>query len=555
MTMAEKSVLSPAVQESVLAPADHEYFIEHGYVVVHDVIPPELIARTVAMLESATYEGRPGDSNYKPVRDELLAECVTERLRRAVQEIGGDVPVTPFGELPMDRPRQHQPDQEWHHEGSHVDAADPCVHPDLFALGVFLALTKMPPHGGAFMVAPSSPRSFRKLGSRRGYESIWTAALDQLSGRMVEFLAEPGDAIIWQHLMGHAASVNTSNPQTRHVLDLRFGAELPADQGEKPFEEMSTLERANSLRYLASRFGNGFVLPDVSDDASTASALRAGFGAASPIIAQVAFRWEGATYIAHVIASEPDTVTLARTTDWINWEPVVTIASPVGAVRSLHFDARYGATLTVAGESSSAILNTEDIDSWRQVTKVQGLRLLRQRYVIQKNCAKGARGQVCFYIDPARANQVRWRSATKDENSDQGINLFAGVGCWPSDGVACALPGDAIIEDALITATRDTSRFALVADVAGSPVFEVSDLIDEFTGDVAPLRYDADTTPRQMRIYERARDVWLVTYLRRQADDVRVHWGVIDWTAEHPGVREVTTGSALRQGLGRVGLL
>jgi hypothetical protein len=355
--------------------------------------------------------------------------------------------------------------------------------------------------------------------------------------------------------MGHAASVNTSNPQTRHVLDLRFGADLPVDPGEKEFEEMSTLERANSLRYLASRFGDGFVLPQVSDDVATASALRAGFAAGSPVTAHVAFRWEGPTYIAYTSADAPETITLARTTDWVSWESAATIASPVGVVRSLHFDARYGATLTVAGESASAILNTEDLDSWRQVTKVRGLRLLRQRYVIQKNCAKGARGQVCFYIDPARADQVRWRSASKDENSDQGINLFAGVGCWPSDGVACTLPDGASIEDALITATRDTSQFAFVADVAGSPVFEVSEFIDHFTGDVRPLRYDTDTPPRQIRIYERARDVWLVTYLRQHADDVRVHWGVIDWTAEQPGVREVTTGNALREGLCQVGLL
>src|SRR5262249_48640392 len=148
---------------------------------------------------------------------------------------------------------------------------------------------------------------FRKLGSRRGYEAIWTAALDQLGGRMVEFLAEPGDAIIWQHLMGHAASVNTSNPQTRHVLDLRFGAELPVDPGEKEFEQMSTLERASSLRFLASRFGNGFMLPQVSEDVATASALRTGFGTDSPVTAQVAFRWEGSTFIAHTSAAAPET--------------------------------------------------------------------------------------------------------------------------------------------------------------------------------------------------------------------------------------------------------
>src|SRR5207249_1880536 len=97
-------------------------------------------------------------------------------------------------EYPVDdRPKPHQPDGGWKREGAHVDFfADPDLLPRRWGVNVFVALTKMPTRGGAFMVAPGSPLRFAALASRRPSEYAWTAAIREFGDGLVEFLPEPG---------------------------------------------------------------------------------------------------------------------------------------------------------------------------------------------------------------------------------------------------------------------------------------------------------------------------------------------------------------------------
>jgi len=60
---------------------------------------------------------------------------------------------------------------------------------------------------------------------------------------------------LFQHLMGHTGSDNVSNPVTRHALLNRWVPKgVRIAPGEKPFSQMATIEKANSVRYLEHKF-------------------------------------------------------------------------------------------------------------------------------------------------------------------------------------------------------------------------------------------------------------------------------------------------------------
>ena len=56
-----------------------------------------------------------------------------------------------------------------------------------------------------------------------------------------------------------------------------------------------------------------------------------------------------------------------------------------------------------------------------------------------------------------------------------------------------------------------------------------------------PLLYDCKTPPQQIRIFNRGRGYWLVTYIRKLDDRDRLFWGAIDWTAERVTLKELST--------------
>ena len=73
------------VSTSVLTPADHAHFLEHGYVIVRRVVTTAVAARAAAALEAARFEGNPGQPGYKPVRGEAVDACASERMRSAIR--------------------------------------------------------------------------------------------------------------------------------------------------------------------------------------------------------------------------------------------------------------------------------------------------------------------------------------------------------------------------------------------------------------------------------------------------------------------------------------
>src|SRR6516164_998105 len=98
---------------TVLAAEDHERFLRDGYVVLRQVVPRELVERTVALLEEVG--PRPVLDFPQPPLSDLIHECVEGAVFAAVRELMGDEPFEL--EYPVDdRPRPHQPESEWRRE-------------------------------------------------------------------------------------------------------------------------------------------------------------------------------------------------------------------------------------------------------------------------------------------------------------------------------------------------------------------------------------------------------------------------------------------------------
>jgi hypothetical protein len=84
-------------------------------------------------------------------------------------------------------------------------------------------------------------------------------AAPRFGGELHEVLAEPGDCVLFHSLMGHSGSVNVAAPHTRHALLNRYHPtrRLEPLASDEDMMSMSTLERANSARFLSEAFGVG----------------------------------------------------------------------------------------------------------------------------------------------------------------------------------------------------------------------------------------------------------------------------------------------------------
>ena len=71
-----------------------------------------------------------------------------------------------------------------------------------------------------------------------------------------------------------------------------------------------------------------------------------------------------------------------------------------------------------------------------------------------------------------------------------------------------------------------------------------------------PLPFSTPTTPSRLRIVNRSRNYWLVTYLRTaSAGRRRLFWGFIDWSDPTPTLEELSTPAALEEAQAIVGFI
>lgn len=517
---------------SVLTPEDHAHFLEHGSVVIKRAVPLEIIAAAVRALKA--------DSASDEVPNEALAACVTDTVLDAVGELFG--PAYPFTRSRQgdDRPRPHEPGQEWTMPRAHLGDVDPTLMPDAWALGTLIFLTPIQPHGGAFVVFDGSHRRYQELISATPGAITKSAGDARYSHAGRELLAEPGDVLLFHPLLGLADSPNVSDPRTRHVLWSRWHPLERIVPGGKPLDALTTIEKANSVRFLSTRPGARFAFPRCRTEGPQMPRLPGG------ILAHALIHFAGETRLFCVSGAEPGVVLRARSTDLGDWQWDRPLPSAPGPVLSLAFHQRGPGAILLAGVADDTqILASRDLDDWTPVVTVIGARQGVGRF-------RAIRGQTLFFIPCEDSRRVCCRWAPK----------WAGLGAAANQATVAAVPVGGRILGLCIAPVLDEQRFGLVVDVAAAQGTLDSRLFYALSEDVAlypeprqALVYTAPTAPRQLQVYARAREFWLCTYVRWEDGEDRLFWGVVDWTQTPITLREITEAAAWRQALETVGMM
>ena len=167
---------------------------------------------------------------------------------------------------------------------AHIDDNFPSVMPSGWAVGSFIFLTDVPVEGaGAFTCFPGSPARFRVRTAHNQRCLVESAPL--VGGAAREMLVEAGTVVLVHHIMGHCGSTNFAIPTTRHAFFPRWKPTGRVVPGFKPYDQMSTLEKANSARYIQAHLHPELPLSPLTDaqlggDPVRETALREGIALA-----------------------------------------------------------------------------------------------------------------------------------------------------------------------------------------------------------------------------------------------------------------------------------
>jgi hypothetical protein len=238
--------------------------------------------------------------------------------------------------------------------------------PQGWVVGSFVFLTPVRHRGGAFVVYPGSPARIRTAAARHG-----PGCLKDLPGAApgppFEVLAEPGDAVLFHHLMAHSGSTNVADPRTRHALLNRYHPTTRLCPGERPLADMSTLEKANSARYLLRARGVGRCLHPAAGPA--ALRLDLGLSAAAYTVVHSA----GAFQLLYEPAAAPGTLRRLCSADLCSWAEAPPLALPglaAGPLRSaaaFHYDLAPVLALVDAAGAAHLFAGAEEVACGRVV--------------------------------------------------------------------------------------------------------------------------------------------------------------------------------------------
>ncbi|MCX5661611.1 MAG: phytanoyl-CoA dioxygenase family protein [Planctomycetota bacterium] len=565
---------APTAPAPVLSPDDHRHFIERGYVVVKRAVDPDAIAAAVAALESQKHEGTVGAADYKPVRTDALGPLSSERFSRALEELMGVPHRLHPGGAGTDMPRPHQPTLPLAVPGPHIDDDYPTTLPNGWAIGSFLFLTPVRPGGGAFVCWPGSPRAIRVAASRR-LNGFFSLARDgKTLGDKLEFLAEPGDLLLFHHLMAHSGTHNSTDPTTRHALLSRHHPSATVVPGDKPFDKMSTVEMANSARYLHERLGDAILpTPLPADAPATHAALAKGLLPLghSPLCHAVFFA-EGRPHLFFVAGDQQAVVRHAVTDDWVTWRELPPLPLTLGLtrVRSLQLAPTRDETVLIAsgiapdGSPRTCVVRSADLRQWAPQSDLPGVVNASGFYTSDYGNKARIRGSILLSIpaDPLHPDQ-------RDNALPRLGPTWDTLHEWKSQPPALATPAPGLVHDLFVQPTFGESEYALIADVQGpgksgrvgppgalssAPAYSLSNDCLRFDSPLRPLP-GPEIPARQIRVLARGRRFWLVAHLRLHAGSLRLFWGAIDWSEPEPRLAEIHTAADLRAALARTGLV
>ena len=522
----------------VLTSGDHNQFIETGYLVCRGLIPPEVVQAAVAAYE-AGLQDTPDDKD-------AVNRCTTDLMLDAIGELFG--PAYPFtrsqGGHNMQRP--YEPEATWDIPTAHVDDSYPTMMPGGWAVGSFIFLTPVRTQGGAFIYFPGSYLRYRQIMAAACHCVKGAAAETEYSGPYQEFLAEPGDVMLFHHIGGHCGSTNITDMQTRHALLNRWHPIKRIVPGDKPFDEMSTIEKVNSARYLSDRLGLNLHGPPVSMNADAGAALRDGISCCVSVRTYAILHYSGRAHLFFVDVASPSVVRHWTSTDFLSWTDAGTVPVSAESVRALQihqYTLEVVLSVTYTVSACTRLYTSNDLVAWDFQGEMSGLEIGTPWYIYPEYPSKIAGGQSLFTVPVSDPEQVvcRW-----GEN-------WADAGEWETRSVAARTATGEPVRDVTVAAYMGDSQCAIIVDIEDQKTGETRPYYTR-PKDVAiaeaplrPLPYDGPAAPCHIRIFNRARGYWLVTYLGKHDGENRLFWGAIDWAADGVMLKELSTVEAFNE--------
>jgi hypothetical protein len=509
----------------VLSPRDHAFFLKNGFVIVKKAVPPKTAAAAAAFIDARIKGRAEGDESSVFVEGQEIDACATTRALTAVSELFGEAGLAALDrKKAMTIPRLPRPGAAWTKPIAHTDVDYPSLMPDNWAVTMFVFLTRVKAKGGAFVLFAGSADRNRLLTAATPGLLKLHEGLPRHSGRAKELLAEPGDALLYHHLLGHCGSENVSGAPTRHALKRGFYPASRLAPGGKPFARMSTIEKANSPRFLAKRLKVAFPSPRL--EPAVRRCLQGGDPLSGDCAAHDVLRFKGRTWRLFVNKSAPSTILAASTAGWCAFREEGRLDLGGDVVRSLHvFHHGPEVKLFVGTDEGVRLFGSADLKTWREEIVEPGL-------VVASGHHLGAYGT---------AGSSFARVSVK---TDRPGEIFCGA------KTAAELPGRRAL-DAFIAPVLGEISFALVVETPDLLV-SLSRDGDAFREPFVPLA--APSGARQLRLYARSRRYWLMTYLSSRDKKNKMLWGFIDWEKTPARLEPIENEKALIAALEIVGL-
>jgi len=348
--------------------------------------------------------------------------------------------------------------------------------------------------------------------------------------------------------MGHTGSDNITDATTRHALLTRWRPFKRIVPGTKSFDQMSTIEKANSARYLEHHFDLDLQVQHTPTDKKAVTLLRDGFAGLGQVLTYALLHFEGQAQLIFVTAEDPTLIRRLCSDDFIRWQDTDPLPLNAGSIRALHLH-QYGFAAILA--ITTQVYSSDDFVHWNPLTQLHQSQTTTPWYVYAKYPSKIAGGQALFVVPDSDSSQAVCRWGEDWPSAAQGTE----------ESVAVQAPQGCRINDLIIAARFSDSQCAFVADVQCNetappqPHYILPQDIAITDGALQPLAYTSDTPPHHIRIFNRGPSYWLLTFLRRCDQQDHLFWGYIDWDESPPTLRSLSTAVAFDEAKSIVGLI
>jgi hypothetical protein len=529
----------------VLDSDDHEHFIRYGYLVIRQAVPADLTTAAVLALEAEPEDHRDAM--------EAVAACTTEKMLDAIDELFGPGYTLQRRRGGSDMPRPYQPDEPWPDPVAHVDDSYPSMMPNGWAVGSFIFLTDVQYHGGAFIYFPGSYMRYREEMARNCGAIKGAAPLPEFSGHYEEYLAQAGDVLLFHHLTGHTGSTNVTDHNTRHAILNRWHPVEMVNPGDKPFERMTTIEKVNSARYLSTRLDQFLSVLRAPITKAEELILKDGIVLGDCLMSYAIIHFNGKLQLLYVDERTPSVIRRSVSEDFVSYSEIAPVPIESDGIRTVQLHQYHREVILAVTTSSGklAIYESKDMESWTLLSEQSGISTATPWYIYPEYPSKIAGGQALFYVPAAEPSTAICSWGEEWENATD----------WPTESIAMTAPENLKISDITIAAHFGDSKCTILVDTKSS---SVSPSLPQYTQpeDVAvagksleELPFECASSPSRIRVLNRGRSLWFVSYILSGSNGDRLFYGYINWETTTPSLVSIETGAALNSIAGKVGFI